>query len=322
MIDCHAHAFPDLAHHTEGLPAPVGDFVRRSIVPYAQGLLERLREPMRALPALNLEQVAELRMHAPAALGNAAERLASYALTPQTRLFGTVEDLIASMDRNGVDRSVVIGAGHAAGNEWLLDRVRDSRRLLPVATLPDLPAEAGEGRWHDSWDALARAGARGFKIHPNMDGLPAGHPAYRALFEVAQAHGRFVILHTGCFAAAVYRHHEPADAAAFTALFESYPNVRVCLAHMNRDQPERAWELLARFPQLYTDTSWQPTATIRRALERVGAGRLLLGSDWPLLHTELQRDAIAQLRGAARGEELEQIVTVNARRFLGESPPG
>ena len=51
---------------------------------------------------------------------------------------------------------------------------------------------------------LAQLGARGFKIHPNTDGLDAAHPAYRAMFQVADSHGLFVILHTGKFTTAVF----------------------------------------------------------------------------------------------------------------------
>ena len=45
---------------------------------------------------------------------------------------------------------------------------------------------------------------------------------------------------------------------------------------------------MKRYEQLYTDTSWQPAEAISRAIAALGSERILLGSDWPLLHTELQ----------------------------------
>jgi predicted TIM-barrel fold metal-dependent hydrolase len=163
------------------------------------------------------------------------------------------------------------------------------------------------------------AGARGFKIHPNMDGLAADNPAYRAMFEVAQARKLFVILHTGAFAAVGYRTMQPADPEPYATLFADFPAVRVCLAHMNRDEPRRAWELMQAHEQLYADTSWQPAGVIGEAIEQVGVDRLLLGSDWPLLHPELQADALNELRQAVSSEDqLERIGNKNAIEFLGE----
>jgi predicted TIM-barrel fold metal-dependent hydrolase len=124
-------------------------------------------------------------------------------------------------------------------------------------------------------------------------------------------------LHTGCFSVASYTHRHEADPAAYAGYFKEYPEVRVCLAHMNREQPEVAWELMRRFEQLYADTSWQPAEAIRRAARAVGAERILLGSDWPLLHGDLQGDAMSVLARAVSEQDFETITETSARRFLG-----
>ncbi len=96
--------------------------------------------------------------------------------------------------------------------------------------------------------------------------------------------------------------------------------MRVCLAHMNRDHPERALQIMQRFPLVYTDTSWQPAKAIRRAIDTAGPDRILLGSDWPLLHPELQGESLDILRHATSARELDQIGRANAERFLGVEP--
>src|SRR5690606_37371000 len=152
-----------------------------------------------------------------------------------------------------------------------------SGRLVPVAILPDLLPGAPLAEWISALHDLADRGARGFKIHPNFDDKVADHPAYRAVFEVASARRMFIILHTGCFAVPAYPSRRPAEPSDFEPLFAAHPEVPVCLAHMNRDHPERAWQVMARHPTLYADTSWQSAAAIGRAIETVGPERLLLG---------------------------------------------
>lgn len=162
---------------------------------------------------------------------------------------------------------------------------------------------------------LADLGARGLKIHPGYDKLPARHPAYQALFEVARARKLFVIVHTGCFGSPGQRHGD-ADPRDYSHFFERFRDVRVCLAHMNRDTPDVAFALMKKHEQLYTDTSWQPAAAIRRALNEVGVERILLGSDWPLLHTAVQKESIAILRRATTVPQFEAVSNSNAKRFL------
>src|SRR5262249_25074171 len=160
------------------------------------------------------------------------------------------------MDRHGIQKTVVIATPPYGRNDWLLRQHDD--RIIPVATLPDLPATTAERTWRDTFEAMADGGARGFKIHPNFDDLPPTHAAYHPMLEPAGARKRFIIWHTGCFNAVGFRHQREADPSAFEPLFAEFPDVRVCLAHMNRDQPAEAWALMERHAHLCTDTSWQP----------------------------------------------------------------
>jgi predicted TIM-barrel fold metal-dependent hydrolase len=298
MIDTHVHAFP-------GLPGVIG------------GLAARI--PVLGL-GLDIGRAAKMRKRGgQGRINQAIEMGAGLALLPQVMLRGRLADLSASMDRHGITRSVVIGGGKAAPNNWLLDACRDDpHRFIPVTTLPFLRAGAGEREFEAEYNELAERGARGFKIHPNMDGLPADHPAYRTLFKVADERKLFVILHTGCFCTVVYKHLRPADPNDYTAYFDKYPKLRVCLAHMNRDEPQVAWALMRKYPRLYTDTSWQSVEAVRTAIAEAGPERILLGSDWPLLHGNLQGDARGVLERAASPGDAERIGTANALAFLGE----
>ena len=59
-----------------------------------------------------------------------------YAMTtgmgPSMLLQGTLDNLAASMERAGLDKTVVIGAPPIADNEWLLSRLASDDRFIPV----------------------------------------------------------------------------------------------------------------------------------------------------------------------------------------------
>ena len=319
MIDCHTHAFPAPDHWATLLPGwplgPVLESAERLATPLSQHLTE-----VAPRVALSFEGLAAFRRQTPGLFHQLTELLVSMGLGVPMLLTGTLDRLRASMAQHGIRRSVVIAAPPTASNEWLLDAVVGDPRLVPVAYLPEPrsgkpPTTASE--WAEAWMPLAEGGAAGFKIHENMAGLPPSHAAWRGTFEAARATSRFVIIHTGRFTVPGYRRLSGADPRGYEPLLQEYPEVRVCLAHMNRDEPEVVWDLMRRYDQLFSDTSWQPAEALVRALHQVGADRLLLGSDWPLLHADLQGDALSTLRRAVRDDaRLERITLTNAEQFL------
>lgn len=306
MIDAHVHAFPAM------LPAAVTKVAQR-----IGGLADRF---LPKGPLLGIERAASLQVRAKT-YHQRIENAATLAMLPSVMVNGTCEGLLSAMDRAGATRAVLIGSKGVASNEWLLGEARriGGDRFVPVATLPELRAGASASAWLDAYDALARQGARGFKIHSNWDDVGADHPSVAALFEVAAKHKLFVILHTGCFHVPNYKRKNACDISTFERWFEAFPSVKVCLAHMNREHPEGAWAIMKKHDQVFADTSWQPTAAIAKAVTTVGAERVMLGSDWPLLHKDLISDARARVEEAATGAARDQLLEGTARRFMGET---
>ncbi len=314
QTDTHAHAFPDLDFFTRALP----DNVRASVSSATSAMASVLGRLGRRGPVLDVEALARLRTRMPSLLHPVSEMTLSLAILPQIALGARLTDLIASMDRHGLDRTVVI-AHATAPNDWLLAEAPTyDGRIVPVAHPPALAAGATVADWENAFDELADRGAMGFKIHHNMDGLDIDGPAYRAMFETARNHDLFIIIHTGRFNVIGYKHQRAVAPELFTEFFTEYPEVRVCLAHMNRDQPEAAWATMKRFDNLYSDTSWQPGAAIGKAVATVGAERILLGSDWPLLHADLQGECRSILERATSDDDYETIVNTAAARFIGD----
>lgn len=324
-IDCHAHAFPSVSRKAkaaaEVLPAPVGKrLIAAGRAAKAAVLWSRRSHADEARPT-QVEQVAQLRDRLPKGIADRLEAGVSAVTGIPTVASGSMRRLLASMDRHGVAETVVIAAHDVADNDWLLTEgvAEGGDRVIPVAILPHLSRDSTFEAWADGWRALAERGAQGFKLHANLDDMTAEHPAYRAAFAVAEETGRFVIAHTGCFAVPVYKNKECARPAQFEPLMKAHPGARVCLAHMNRTHPEEVWPLMKRYEQVYADTSWQTSEALERAFDAVGDERILLGSDWPLLHDDLQADAMAVVARATAGERRDRVMRDNAKRFLGRA---
>ena len=337
MIDCHAHAFPTLSEMAEQLPPGVSDVIRAALSPTAQAVAKevtnlvpgakRVKRLAKSVFDLTTRPpvtpshptgVAEMRAKLPTHIAQGLEYWSTINSAPRLFVEGNMEQLLDSMDQNGIEKTVLIGAPPIANAEWVIEQSTVyPGRIVPVVNIPVFDDDAPEHAWTDELSRLADQGAAGFKIHPNFDPYGEHHPAVRAVFEVAQQKNKFVILHTGCFGVATYIKHHPAEPAAYQHLFTAYPDVRVCLAHMNRENPERAWEMMRSHEQIFADTSWQTPASIRAAVDAVGDDRILLGSDWPLLTLDLQKDSANNVRDGLGSELAEKITSRNARVFLG-----
>ena len=329
VYDTHAHVFPTVRERLqEQLPSSIvnsfDDWVQKTAVPPGFAALKShwvkwLSTLDEKGKSIDIETVAGFQARFHPQMFKALEGLMATVLGPKQVLQGTIQNLLESMKNNGIDKTVVIASGSYCPNDWLLDHCELHPELLPVVNLPPQPAGSNLETYIHEMERLVARGARGFKIHTNIDNIRGDHPAYRAYFETAKAHSKFIILHTGCFHVPQYKNPQAPSLLEFEGYFQEYPEVKVCLAHMNREQPEDAWVYMKRYEQLYADTSWQTSANLRQAQAAIGHDRLLLGSDWPLLHMNLQADALDILRQALNEDQVDRICGLNAEVFLGES---
>ena len=353
-IDCHAHAFPKVTEIASKTATAIDEWVPgawKDPVQSLGGQVSSLLGPLKGLVGETVKSVSpvadqlgqeawkrftklvgedytlpkgseELRAFreklSPTVL-KSLEYAMSAGLGPSMLLQGTLENLGTSMERAGLDRTVVIGAPPIADNQWLLSSLAGDERFIPVITLPRLSADAGELAWEIALNKAVDLGAKGFKIHVNIDGMVPEFLGYRMMFRVAEERGVFIIVHTGCFHVPGYKVSGAIEPGSFEGLLGRHPNVRVCFAHMNRDHPERAWDVVNGHKNVYVDTSWQSVESVRQALKEIPVDRILLGSDWPLLNDELQVENTRIVEEACNAEQASIVMGENAERFIAGS---
>ena len=138
----------------------------------------------------------------------------------------------------------------------------------------------------DRWAAL--------KIHPSILRRPLGDPAYAPYLSIAATLGIPVLVHCG-------RWQEMAGFGLALGVATRRPDLHFVLGHMGGDSPLLVSGCVARISgeeignvSLGTESIREPWV-LEGALERLGASRLIFGSDYNLNHPEPFRRLIEVL---------------------------
>jgi predicted TIM-barrel fold metal-dependent hydrolase len=170
-------------------------------------------------------------------------------------------------------------------------------------------------------DAAHARGARILQVHPASDGIEPNDDFYRLQIEAATKRGWIIHVQTGAPKAhLVYRRPEFSEIGRFEKWFTAWPDTPFVIARLGFNDPEKAMDLAETYENLFLETSWQPTETIAEAVRRVGASRVVFGSDWPILGNN-QRIGLHRIRDAVSSqmfseEDAEKILGGTAEKIL------
>lgn len=237
----------------------------------------------------------------------------------------TAQELLRSMDEAGVEVSVALGFAWrdpelcARHNDYLLEAAAGSGgRIVPFCTVN--PA-AGEGAAAEV-ERCARGGARGLgELRPQSQDWPlAQREAADLLAALAARHRLILLFHVTEPVGHSYPGREGTPLADFYHFLCRHPELTVVGAHLAGGLPFFAAmpRVRAALARTYADTAAVPflyePSVYRRAAELLGADRLLLGSDFPLIS---QRRQVDEVRRAGLDEPTQSLILGgNARRLL------
>lgn len=272
---------------------------------------------------------------APAAWGRAhGEEGWTRCVAPEGRRslqgWSDADALVADMDRAGIETCVLLGwywerqetcdlqnGWYAAWIRRHPGRLRAFAAVQPAAGVRAVSAVA----------AALDSGLVGIgEMLPQAQGFSLADPAWRSVMALASERGAPVTLHATDPEAGPNA-GPPTPLGDYIALARDFPAATVILAHWGGGMAFRGHEGEALPPNLYFDTAASPLlydpGVFRRAVDAVGAGHILYGSDYPLiLYPKGERvpSFAPFLREiAAAGltpEESEQIMGANMRRLL------
>jgi predicted TIM-barrel fold metal-dependent hydrolase len=238
----------------------------------------------------------------------------------------TAEELIAAMDKDGVDVSVILNIGWTTHelcretNDYIIDAVsRYPRRLVGFgAVQPNSPKAAVA-----EIERCAKAGIRGMgEMRPDVQLFDLGDEMVMSpLVEVLQEHRLPLLLH----ASEPIGHDYPGKGLVFPDILypfiTSFPDLTIVCAHWGGGLPFYALmpEVKKAMGNVYFDSAASPflytPQVYRQVIQLVGADKVLFGSDYPLLTPRRLLKEIDSL--GLDGEEKELLLAGNALRLLG-----
>ena len=327
IIDFHAHIFPNPIEKVipqiprlvpeGGAGDKIRPYVNEMTLKMGLGLGRRMARQFLEPLSQKMHTAQVWMRHLPPLVRHGLDSVGGVASLPRLLIESTAEDLIEAMDTAGVDQALVIAHPPYATNESVLEACAENPdRLIPVVNIAKSESDpAAKFR-----EYLAQ-GAKVLKIHAAADGDGVDCPRYRALLEVAREARVPVILHTGCIQNRLfYKNPDCGRVEHFEPWFETYREITFVLAHMNFHEPMKALEICEQHPNVVVDTSWQPAEVIGEAVRRIGAERVLFGTDWPFVGQNLTlgksriEDGV-EARVFTR-EEADLVLGGNAARIL------
>lgn len=231
----------------------------------------------------------------------------------------TLPNLEREMDALGIRASVLLPIE--------LPRIsNNAERWLEAARGRPLMANLGsvhpfERGFRQRLEAQKAAGIRGVKIHPAVQLLPPDHPRAMAVYRACAELELPVLWHCGPVDI------EPPLGRYFSRLKHYWkavhenPETTFVLGHSGALEFDLAMELLARYPNVWVETSSQGLPNVRRLLDEAPADRIMFGSDWPFYH---QAGPLAKVLIATENQpdQRKRVLWENAARlFELDSPP-
>lgn len=222
--------------------------------------------------------------------------------------------MVRAMDRLGINLAVcsphrAIGHDYRGGNEEVV-RAEDEypgRFLAYITINPNYP-ESEIAAEIEKWDAAGRIKA--FKIHPSFCQYPADGEKYAPVWEYANEHALPVLSHSGTGG------HGNVEQLA--QLAKKYPNVKVLVAHAasSWNMIEKSCECALKQDNLYLDLTGSPllAGALETMVERVGADRVLFGTDMPFIDPRPGVGRIAFSR--LSDDDKRKVLGLNAKRVF------
>jgi len=238
----------------------------------------------------------------------------------------TAEDLIESMDRDGVDVSVIVNYGWSTHelcvetNDYILESVaRHPKRLIGFCAVSSYADDASL----NEIERCARAGVKGVgELRPDMQSTDfTKKEAMEPFVGVLRKHNLIVLTHASEPVGHIYPGKGKATPEILYKFIVNFPDLPVVCAHWGGGLPFYALmpEVREALENVYFDTAVSPflyrPEIYQHVTQLVSADRVLFGSDYPVLPASRLLKEIDTL-GLSEEDRVE-ILSGNARRLLG-----
>ncbi len=233
------------------------------------------------------------------------------------KLLASAIDLVSEMDLSGIDISVAAGIGWTdfrlarQANDYVIASVRQHPdRLIGLCAINPLWGAAAIEEIY----RCADAGLRGIgELHPDSQGFQIDDAALlRPVMTAAADLGLPVLVHSSEPVGHLYPGKGKTHPYALLEFIKSFQSNDIICAHWGGGLPFYTLmpEVRDAFAKVYFDSAASPFLYSNQVYEivdqLVGTGKLLFGTDFPLLR---QKRVLEQIRGANLSDEAKGLLT-------------
>lgn len=238
----------------------------------------------------------------------------------------TADELVASMDRDGVDISVILNIGWVTHelcvetNDYILESIaRYPHRLVGFCAVQPLSTEAAIAEI----ERCVRGGIKGVgELRPDVQLFDLDDEGVvKPVIEAMMKHGLILLTH----ASEPVGHHYPGKGSVTPDILypfiTRFPELPIVCAHWGGGLPFYALmpEVKRAMKNVFFDTAASPflysPQVYSQVIQLVGSDKVLFGSDYPLLAQARLLREIDSLNLSPEAKGL--ILSDNARRLLG-----
>lgn len=216
----------------------------------------------------------------------------------------TEEGLIAQMDEYNIEKTALCNED----NDLTLSVMkRHPGRIIGCVYVNPLNQKTV-----DDMDKYIEAGFAAVKLNPLRHAYCADAEIIDAVMEKAKKYNIPVCIHSG---------HPPYSLPWQVGLLaERHPDVKLMMIHMGHGHGvyiDAAIKMALRYPNIYLEMSGMPMPSkIREAYERVGADRIMFGTDTPFHHPTVEMQKV--ITSGLDKDAQQKIFYENAVKFFGE----
>ena len=238
----------------------------------------------------------------------------------------TADELIDSMDKAGIDISVIVNLGWTTHelcvetNDYILESIsRYPQRLIGFGAVQPKSQEAAIAEI----ERCAKGGIKGIgELRPDLQLFNfIQEEIMQPFVEVLRRHKLILLIHTSEPVGHIYPGKGSITPDMVYPLITSFPDVTTVCAHWGGGLPFYALmpEVKQAMKTVYFDTAASPFLYSHQIYnlvsQLVGADKILFGSDYPLL---AQSRLLREIDSADLPEEAKELILHgNARRLLG-----
>ncbi|MDY6833473.1 MAG: amidohydrolase family protein [Chloroflexota bacterium] len=257
------------------------------------------------------------------------DRCLELLYSTQRAKIATAEELVQSMDDDGIDVSVVLNGGWYTQelcietNDYILESIaRYPKRIIGFCAIQP---NAGDKALREI-ERCAECGARGIgELRPDDQGINLGDKkTMDPIVELLVKHNLLFLTHASEPVGHLYQGKGVVTPATIYPFLCNYPQLRVICAHWGGGLPFYALmpEVRAVLANTYFDSAASPflyePEIYERVSELIGPEKILFGTDYPLLKQGRVRAQIDTSRLSKSAKSM--ILGGNAKKLLyGES---